>query len=119
MRQKFIISMEGVKNELKIREYAIIEKALKNAAASLFGNEKFSFLGEAMYEGDAIESSILKGIDNLIGTLRTRNLYPIGPLAVKIAESVMALYHSEEDRSVELFFDDSELFDKNLLPVGG
>ena len=119
MRQKFIISLEGVKNGLKIKEYAIIEKALKRAASTLLGNEAFSFLGEEMYEGDTIESSIPKGIDDLIETLRTRNLYPIGPLAIKIAESVMALYSSEEDRSVELFFDDAELFEKNLLPVSG
>lgn len=119
MRQKYIISLEGVKNELKIKEYAIIEKALKNAASSMLGNESFSFLSEETYEGEAIESSIPKGIDNLIGTLRTRNLYPIGPLAIKIAESVMALYDSEEDRSVELFFDDVEMFEKNPLPAEG
>jgi hypothetical protein len=119
MRQKYIISLEGVKDELKIREYAIIEKALKKAASSLLGNESFSFLGEEKYEGSIISSSILKGIDALIAALRTRNLYPVGPLAIKIAESVMALYNSKEERSVELFFDDVEVFEKNLLPAGG
>ena len=119
MRHKYIISLEGAKNELKIREYAIIEKALKNAASSMLANESFSFLSEEMYEGETIESSIPKGIDDLVGTLRTRNMYPIWPLATKIAESVMALYDSEEDRSVELFFDDVEMFEKNPLPAAG
>jgi hypothetical protein len=117
MRQKYSISIEGVKNKLKIREYAIIQKALKNVASSMLSKETFSFLGEENYDGSIIVSSIQKGVDALVATLRTHNLFPIEPYAIKIAESVMELYASEGDRSVELFFDDVDLFEKKPLLV--
>ena len=119
MRQKYFISREGVKNKLNIREYAIIQKALKNVASSMPSKETFSFLGEETYDNSIIVSSISRGMDALVATLRTRNLFPIGPHAIKIAESVMELYDSEGDRSVELFFDDIDLFEKKPLPESG
>jgi len=119
MRQKYFISREGVKNELKIREYAIIQKAPKNIASSMRNRETFSFLCEETYDGSSIVSSIHRGRDALVATLRTRNLFPIRPHAIKIAESVMELYDSEEDNSVELFFDDIDLFEKKPLLAGG
>ena len=109
MRQKYSISREDVKNELKIREYAMIQKTPKNVASSMLNKETFSFLCEETYEGSNIVSSIHRGRDDLVATLRTRNLFPIRPNAIKIAESVMELYDSDEDRSVELFFDDVDL----------
>jgi hypothetical protein len=45
----------------------------------------------------------------LVAILRTHNIFPIEPYATKIAESVMALYNSSEEGSVELFFDDADL----------
>ncbi len=117
MRQKYFISREGVKNKLKIREYAIIQKALKNVASSMLSKETFSFLGEETYDGSVIVSSIHRGMDALVETLRTHNLFPIGPYAIKIAETVMELYASDGDQTVELFFDDVDLFEKKPVLV--
>jgi hypothetical protein len=109
MRQKYVISRDGAKNKLKIREYAIINKNLKKVVSSMLQKESFSFLCEETYESDIIVSSISKGMDALVATLRTHNIFPIEPYAIQIAESVTALYNSSEDGSVELFFDDVDL----------
>jgi len=69
----------------------------------------FSFLCEETYESEIIVSSISKGMNALAEILRTHNIFPIEPYSTKIAESVMALYNSSEDGSVELFFDDVDL----------
>lgn len=114
MRQKYFVSREGTKNNLKIKEYAIIEKALKNVAYAMLSKETFSFLGEEEYDGAEIVRSIDKGPQALVETLRTSNMFPIGPYAVKIAESVTELYGSGGDSSVELFFDDVDLFEKKV-----
>ena len=109
MRQKYVISRDGDKNKLKIREYAVIDKNLRKVATSMLQKTSFSFLCEETYESDMIVSSISKGMNALIAILRTHNIFPIEPYANKIAESVMALYNSSEDGSVELFFDDADL----------
>ena len=69
----------------------------------------FTFLCEEFYEGETIVNSISKGIDALIATLRTDNIFPLKNNAVKIAESVTALYDSSEDGSIEIYFDDLDL----------
>jgi hypothetical protein len=109
MRQKYVISRNGDKDKLKIMEYAIIDKNLNKVASSMLRKGSFSFLCEETYESEIIESSISKGINALVAILRTHNIFPIEPYATKIAESVMALYNSSEDSSVELFFDDADL----------
>jgi hypothetical protein len=109
MRQKYEISRDGVKNKLKIKEYAIIDKSLNKVQSSKLQKENFSFLCEETYESESIVISISKGIDSVVAVLRTRNIFPIEPYAIKIAKSVMALYDSNENGSVELFFDDADL----------
>jgi hypothetical protein len=109
MRQKYVISRDDAKNKLKIREYAIIDKNMKKVASSMLQKGNFSFLCEETYESEIIVSSISKGMNALVAILRTHNIFPIEPYANKIAESVMVLYNSSEDDSVELFFDDVDL----------
>jgi len=109
MRHKFVISRDGAKNKLKIREYAIIAKNRKKAAFSMLQKGSLSFLCEETYESEIVVSSISKGMNALVAILRTHNIFPIEPYANKIAESVMALYNSSEDGSMELFFDDVDL----------
>ena len=109
MRQKYVISRNDAKNKLKIREYAILDKNLNKVASPMLQKGDFSFLCEESYESEIIESSIAKGKNALIAILRTDNIFPIEPYATKIAGSVMALYNSSEDDSVELFFDDVDL----------
>ena len=109
MRQKYLISRNGDKNNLKITEYAILDKDLNNVASSMLQNGDFSFLCEETYESEIIKNSILKGMTALVAALRTDNIFPIEPYATRIAESVMTLYVSSGDGSVELFFDDVDL----------
>ena len=116
MRQKYVISRNGSKSNLKIREYAIIDKNLNKVASSMLQKGSFSFLCEETYESEIIESSISKGMNALVAILRTDNIFPIEPYSTKIAESVMALYDSSEDGSVELFFDDVDLV-SDLVPA--
>ncbi len=109
MRQKYVISRDGVNNKLKIKEYAIIDKNLKKVPSSMLQKGNFSFLCEETYESEIIVSSISDGMNALVTILRTDNIFPIEPYSTKIAESVMALYNSPEDGPVELFFDDVDL----------
>jgi hypothetical protein len=69
----------------------------------------FSFLCEEIYESEIIMSSISKGMSAMVETLRTDNIFPIEPYVTKIARSVIEIYNSSEDDSVELFFDDVDL----------
>ncbi len=109
MRQKYVLSQNGAKNELKISEYAVIDKNQNKVDSSMLRKENFSFLCEETYENGIIASAISEGIDTLISILRTDNIFPIEPYANKIAESVMEIYASSEDGTVELFFDDVDL----------
>jgi hypothetical protein len=109
MRQKYVISRSIAKNNLRIKEYAIIDKNIKKVESSILRKDNFSFLCEENYESDAIVSSISKGKNALITVLRTNNIFPIEPYAVKIAETVKELYKISEDGSVELFFNDVDL----------
>ena len=97
MKQKFLILKDEDKNELIIREFAELDK------------ENFSLLCEETYDNKTIKSAIKKGKRLLISTLGTKNMYPPGLYADKIAESVMAIYSSESDQPMELFFDDIDL----------
>ena len=45
----------------------------------------------------------------MVDALRTPSLFPIRPYVVKIAESVMVLFDSSDNQSMELFFDDTDL----------
>jgi hypothetical protein len=109
MRQKYVISRNDAKNKLKISEYAIIDKDLKQVVPSMLQKEDFSLLCEETYESEIIVSCASKGMNALVAVLQTHNMFPIGPYSTKIAESVMELYNSSEDGSVELFFDDFDL----------
>jgi len=109
MRQKYVISRNEDQKMLKIREYAILDKNFNKVESSMLQKENFSFLCEETYEDEIIKSSISEGMNALVAILRTDNIFPIDLYATKIAGSVMALYNSSENGSVELFFDDIDL----------
>jgi hypothetical protein len=109
MRQKFLISQDGPNQRLKISEYAAIGRKNRSAAPAVQRDEKFSLLCEETYADAVILRSITSGIGALVVALRTSNLFPIERYAIKIAESVMALYDSGQDAAVELLFDDADL----------
>lgn len=109
MLQKFVISHDKTKDRFAIREMAIIDKNLGNKDSSLLRDEDYAFLCEESYSGRKIAASIDRGLDDLVATLRTTNFFPIKFYAVKIAESVIALQKSDDDRRAALVFDDRDL----------
>ncbi len=112
MRQKFQMIRDDVENILKIREYAIVDKNLKNVATSNLRENDFFLLYEEIYDSAIIESAIAAE-ESLIQALRTVNFFPVGNYAAELAEAVMALYESpespdsEDECQIELFFDDA------------
>ena len=110
MRHKFRIKRSERKKELRIREYANLEREPKNEWQRP-GAESFSLIGEETYGKGIVTTAIKKGNRHLISVLRTHNMYPIGIYAEEIAASVKRLYESETSRSVELSFDDKAYFE--------
>jgi hypothetical protein len=108
VRQKYTIYRDKDKNSLSIKEYAILEKAPKNLVVTISSEDLFSFIGEETYHSSTIENSIGEGINALVAALRTKDMFPIWPNAIKIAESVMDLYGLDDGAAVDLFFDDIE-----------
>ncbi len=111
MRQKYIISHSNGGKNLTIKEYAVVDKEIKKKTAPVVVlEENFSFRCEEIYDGTVIVNAISQGNDTLIRTLRRRNLFPIGPHMMKIAEAVTTLYDdTEEELSMELLLDDVDL----------
>jgi hypothetical protein len=109
MRQKYRICQLRKKKTLNIKEFAVVEKDTKNVDSSKLRDDHFDLVCEQDYDENTIARAADAGCDEMIEALRTPNLYPIEPYATKIAESVMALSKGDEDRCVELFFDDREL----------
>ncbi len=110
MRQKYRICQSQKKNTLNIKEFAVLDKDTKNVDTSMLREDHFDLICDQDYDGKVVARAAAAGCDELVETLRTPNLYPIAPYAAKIAESVIDLSNGEEDRCVELFFDDNELF---------
>jgi len=110
MRHKFMIKRNETKKELRIREYANLEREPKNEWQRS-DVAAFSLIGEETYGKRAVTMAIEKGKRHLISVLRTHNMYPIGIYAEEIAVSVMGLYASDNKRLVELSFDDKAYFE--------
>ena len=100
MKQKYLIIDDKKNKQIKIQEYAELNKEL------------LSLLCEEAYDYKTIKSAIAAGTDTLIAALRTNNLYPPGIYAEKIASAVTELLKSKDKESIELFFDDVNLLAK-------
>jgi hypothetical protein len=109
MRQKYLISRNFKRKELKITEYAVLDKDLKKVVSENLRKDNFSLIGQETYKSDVIINSISLGSAALVETLRTHNIFPISPYALKIAETIKELYTLSEDNTAELFFDDIDL----------
>jgi hypothetical protein len=114
MRQKYEISRDKKSKLLRIREYAVLDRNVKNIETSMLKEDSYTLLCEETYESKVIVQSISQGVHFLVSTLRTANLYPIEPNISKIAESVMELYELSEGASKELFFDDYDFFSQDM-----
>ena len=96
MRQKYEIQKYDENKRLVIREYAELDK------------DVMSLLCEENYDKKAVKSAISAGREALITALRTKNLYPPGLYAGKIADKVAEMYGSKGKVSEEIIFDDLE-----------
>ena len=101
MKQKYLIINDPKNKQLKIQEFAELDK------------DSLSLLCEETYDYKTIGAAIGAGEDALIIALRTKNLYPPSSYAHEIAKAVIELKKSKESSSVELFFDDIELLTQN------
>ena len=97
MKQKYVILKDEEKNQFVIREYAELDK------------EVMSLLCEEIYDRARIASAIAVGKEAVIAALRTKNLYPPGSYAERIAETVMLMEQPDQSETMELLFDDIEL----------
>lgn len=107
MLQKYQLARDHSRQTLTIKEYAIIDKRLKNVKVALLRPEDYALLHEATYDSSAIESALNEGVTALVAALRTPFFYPNASNAASIAESVATLYNGKGDTEVELFFDDN------------
>ena len=103
MKQKYLILNDPEKKQIKIQEFAELNK------------EMLSLLCEEAYAYDTIQTAMTAGKDKLIAALRTNNMYPPGMYAEQIALAVAKLYQSEKSDSIELFFDDINLLNQNSV----
>lgn len=103
MKQKYSVVRNDEKGVLVIQEYAELSK------------EIFTLVCEETYPRETIEKAVSQGLQAVIDTIRTPNLYPISTYAAEIAKKVMDLYSSTDnppETSAELLFDDIELVAK-------
>ena len=107
--QKYLISRDGTKKQLNIKEFAVVEWQPNQKDYTSLGADDFSFLHEESYSSASIQTAIADGRKTLVSELRTRNFYPIGVYLETIADSIIDLYASKKDRPVELLFNDIEL----------
>jgi len=110
MRQKFIIENNATACGLDIKEYANLDRENRSNLKET-NQDLFSLLCKETYDIELITSAIKKGKKSLISVIRTRNMYPILIHAEKIADSIIELYGSGNNQSLELHMDDKELLD--------
>ena len=95
MRQKYLVLKDNDKNELRLQEFAELDKEIQ------------SLLCEESYSYEMIGTAAKSGKPSLIRALRTQNMYPPGIYADKIADAVMMLLEPQNsDTSAEVFLDD-------------
>ena len=105
MKQKYLILNDKENKQIKIQEFAELNK------------EELSLLCEEAYDYKTIKAAISGGKDELIAALRTNNMYPPGIYAEQIADAVIKLHQSKQEESLELFFDDINLLSKNRANI--
>jgi hypothetical protein len=105
MKQKYAIIRDDDQGTIIIREYAELDK------------EMMSLLCEETYAQDVIKEACQAGHQAVIDAIRTNNMYPPTVYAEPIAEGVEGLFREGGNLSAELFFDDKDLFIKEVEPV--
>ena len=102
MKQKFSLIRDAEKDELIIKEYAELDK------------EILSLLCQESYSDEMIKAAINQGLQSVVAAIRTHNMYPPKIYAERIAVTIGEMYLDDGKPTVELFFDDRELFSENV-----
>ena len=97
MKQKYEFIKDTEKDILILREYAELDKDI------------LSPLCEEQYDIKTIEAAMAKGKDMLMAALRTKNMYPPGLYAEKIADVVTEFLGAADQDNAELLFNDIDL----------
>ena len=103
MKQKYAILRDDDQKTLVLREYAELDK------------EMMSLLCEETYAQDKIETALKEGHQSVINAIRTNNMYPPIIFAQAIAEAIGGILSDGGNSSAELFFDDKELFNQEII----
>lgn len=105
MKQKYAIIRDDDQKTLVVREYAELDK------------EMMSLLCEEAYSQEAMSAAINEGHQAVIDAIRTNNMYPPTVFAEPIAQAIEGIFAEGGNSSAELFFDDKELFIKEVEEV--
>jgi len=97
MKQKYEFIKNTEKKILILREYAELDKDI------------LSPLCEEQYDIKTIEAAMAEGKDTLMAALRTKNMYPPGLYAEKIADVVTEFLGAADQDTADLLFDDIDL----------
>ena len=97
MKQKYLILKGEDRKSIIIKEFAELDK------------DMLSLLCEETYDIKGIKTAVLGGKDAVVSAIRTSNMYPAGVYAERIADSIITLYKSKDQDSVEVYFDDFDL----------
>jgi hypothetical protein len=100
MKQKYEILRDDDNKRLIIREFAELDKDI------------MSLLCEESFDRKAIKSAMGLGKEALVAALRTKNLYPPGFYAERIAEKVVELLGARAKTAAEIIFDDLEFLSR-------
>jgi hypothetical protein len=103
MKQKYAILRDDDQKTLIVREYAELDK------------EMMSLLCEETYSQEHIQAALKEGHQAVINVIRTNNMYPPTMFAQAIAESIDGLLGDNGNQSAELFFDDKDLFNQDIV----
>lgn len=103
MKQKYAIIRDDDQKTLVVREYAELDK------------EMMSLLCEETYPQEAIGAAVKQGTQAVINAIRTNNMYPPTMFAVAIADAITGILAEGGNPSAELFFDDKELFNQDVV----
>jgi hypothetical protein len=103
MKQKYAIIRDDDQKTLVVREYAELDK------------EMMSLLCEETYAQDKINAAINEGPLAVITAIRTNNMYPPTLFAQAIAQAITGLLNEGGNQSAELFFDDKDLFNQEIV----
>lgn len=106
MKQKYAILRDDDQQTLVLREYAELDK------------EMMSLLCEETYSQEKIKLALQQGDQAVINVIRTNNMYPPTMFAQAIAGAIGGLLAEGGNQSAELFFDDKDLFNQDVVVPG-